>query len=210
VRVTHWLSVVATFAMAGSGLQIWMAFPYAGPRGALYGWFPFQGLTPPSFLRLGHWLGGARHVHFAFAWLLLGAGIVYAAYLLFTGEWRRRLSLPRRDAANALDTALGYARVAPTPPRTGLYNGLQRAAYTVALALGVVEILSGLAIWKPVHLWWLAALFGGFDGARAAHFLGLVGLFVFVLGHLAMVALHPRTFVTMITGGPREQHEDVS
>ena len=208
IRVAHWLSVVAVVAMAGSGLQIWIAFPYAGPRGALFAWFPFQGFKPPDFVRIGGWLGGGRHVHFLFAWLLVGVGVSYVAYVIATGEWRRRLFSPKRDTGHALDTALGYARLAPHPPRIGLYNGLQRAAYTVALALAAIEVLSGLAIWKPEQLSWLPPLFGGFDGARAAHFLGLFGLFAFAIGHLVMVAMNPRTIVTMITGGERTSHDD--
>ena len=71
IRLTHWTAVVAIVAMAGSGLQIWMAYPFLGPRGAHYSWFPLQGLMPARSLRLGDWLAGARHLHFAFAWLFV-------------------------------------------------------------------------------------------------------------------------------------------
>jgi thiosulfate reductase cytochrome b subunit len=190
--------------MAGSGLQIWSAYPYLGPRGELASWFPFQGREAPAALRIGSWLGGARHLHFAFVWLLLGSGVVYVGYQLASGEWRRRAFSPRRDARHGLATALHYLRLRPAPASSGLYNGLQRAGYTGAVALACVEVLSGLALWKPVQLGALAALFGGYDGARAVHLGGLVALAGFVAGHLVMVAAHPRTFVTMITGGDGE------
>jgi thiosulfate reductase cytochrome b subunit len=157
----------------------------------------------PSWLRVGDWLAGARHVHFACAWLLMGNAFVYLAFLLVSGEWRRRSFLPKRDARGAILTALSYVRLRPAPPQQGLYNGLQRAAYTAAVALGGIEVLSGLAIWKPVQLRWLTTSFGGYDAARAIHFLGLVALAAFVLGHVVMVACHPRTLLKMLTGGRR-------
>lgn len=204
IRLTHWTSGLALVTMAASGLQIWSAYPYIGPRGDLASWFPLQGVEAPPVLRFGSWLGGARHLHFAFAWLLLGSGAVYVAYQIASGEWRRRAFSPRRDARHALATGLHYVRLRPAPPPNGLYNGLQRAGYTLAVALAFVEVFSGLALWKPVQLHILAAVFGGYDGARTIHFGGLLALAGFVLGHLVMVAAHPRTFVTMITGGQRE------
>jgi thiosulfate reductase cytochrome b subunit len=203
IRLTHWISVVAIGAMAGSGLQIWVAYPFLGPRGALYSWFPLQGLMPPPALRLGEWLAGARHLHFAFAWILVVNALAYVGYEAFSGEWRRRVFEPRRDARNALATALHYLRVRPAPPELALYNGLQRLAYSGAIALGLVLVLSGLAIWKPVQLRLLGWLFGGYDGARAAHFIGLIALAAFVVAHVIMVAAHPRSFLAMITGGRR-------
>jgi thiosulfate reductase cytochrome b subunit len=190
--------------MAGSGLQIWSAYPYLGPRGELAPWFPFQGKEAPALLRVGSWLGGARHLHFTFAWLLIGSGALYVAYQIASGEWRRRAFSPPRDAPHALATALHYLRLRPAPPPNGLYNGLQRAGYTVAVALALVEVLSGLALWKPIQLGALTALLGGYDGARALHLGGLLALAGFVGGHLLMVVAHPRTFVTMITGGKRD------
>ena len=105
---------------------------------------------------------------------------------------------------NAVRTALHYARLGKEPPKAGLYNGLQRLAYTSAIVLAVLEVLSGLAMYKPVQLAWLAAMFGGYDGARAVHLIGLLALIGFVIGHLVMVFAHPRTLLDMITGGKHE------
>jgi thiosulfate reductase cytochrome b subunit len=65
----------------------------------------------------------------------------------------------------------------------------------------VIQVLSGLAIYKPVQLPWLLVLFGGYDSARLVHFAGLVALAAFVVVHLVLVALHPRALVEMVTGG---------
>jgi thiosulfate reductase cytochrome b subunit len=152
-------------------------------------------------MRLGGWLAGARSLHFALAWLLVANGALYLAYVALSGEWRRRLFRPLRDTAGAARTALHYLRIDRRAPPPGLYNPLQRLAYTAAVALIALEIASGLAIYKPVQLSWLAALFGGYDGARFAHFAGLVLLALFTAGHVIMVLLHPRSLAEMITGG---------
>jgi thiosulfate reductase cytochrome b subunit len=201
IRVTHWLNVPALAIMAMSGLQILVAYPFMGPRGAMWSWWPLQGWQPPPWLRVGEWLAGARAWHFALAWLLVGNALVYGIYLLASGEWRRRFFWPPRDVGPAVRQLLYYFRLRKEAPPAALYNSLQRLAYTSAMGLGLVEVLSGLAIWKPVQLELLARLFGGYDGARAVHFVGLVLLAGFVVTHVLMVALHPRSLGEMITGG---------
>jgi thiosulfate reductase cytochrome b subunit len=204
IRLAHWLNIPLLVIMAGSGLQIFVAYPYLGPRDAHYGWYPFQGMEPPGWLRLGGWLAGARHLHFAVAWFLILNGVLYLAYLFASGEWRRRAFLPTRDAPNAVAMFGYYLRLRKTPPPEDFYNGLQRLAYTCAIIFGVAVVLSGLAIYKPVQLSWLAALFGGYDGARAVHLSALALLVGFAATHLVLVLLHPRTIIDMVTGGRRE------
>ena len=203
IRLMHWINVPLLVIMAGSGLQIFVAYPNLGPRGALYRWYPLQGLAPPSWMRLGGWLAGARHLHFAVAWFLIFNGAAYLLYLLISGEWRRRAFLPRRDAPNAAAMFVYYLHIRKTAPPEDFYNGLQRLAYTSAIVFGIVVVLSGLAIYKPVQLHWLAALFGGYDVARVVHLSALVLLVAFAVTHLVLVALHPRTIIDMVTGGRR-------
>ena len=203
IRLAHWINIPLLVIMAGSGLQILVAYPYLGPRGGLYSWYPLQGDPPPSWLRFGGWLAGARHWHFAIAWFLILNGVIYLIYMVASGEWRRRTFLPRRDTANALAMFAYYIRLRKTPPPEDFYNGLQRIAYTSAILFGIVVVLSGLSIYKPVQLWWLTATFGGYDSARVVHLSCLVLLAGFTVTHLVLVALHPRTIVTMVTGGKR-------
>jgi thiosulfate reductase cytochrome b subunit len=203
IRVTHWLNVPLLVIIAGSGLTILNSFPDMGPKGSPYFWYP-HGKPAPELLTIGGWLAGARHIHFGVAWFLALNGLIYVVYLIASGEWRRRWFQVRRDAGNALQTALYYVRIRKLPPEQGLYNGLQRFAYTSAIVLAVLEVLSGLALYKPVQLSLLAALFGGYDGARAIHLLCLIALGLFTLGHLTLVALHPRELLTIFTGGKRE------
>ena len=203
IRLTHWLNVPLLLLIAGSGLQIFAAYPALGPRGALYGWYPWDGIPPPMWARFGGWLAGARHWHFALGWFLVLNGIVYLSYMAARGEWRRRGFRPHRDTRNAILMLLYYLRLRRIAPPIDFYNGLQRLAYSSIMVIALAEVLSGLAIYKPVQLWWLGSLFGGYDGARAVHLLGLGLLALFTAIHLVMVALHPRAILTMLTGGKR-------
>jgi len=228
IRLTHWINFPVLLVMGMSGLQILRAYPYFGPQGAMYGWVPLQGWDSPEWMRAGSWLAGARNLHFALMWLLVFNAIVYLIYLFGSKEYKRRLFWPPRDARSAFRQQLYYfdatrfhivrtvQRIAargkelPPPPkrmampRVDLYNGLQRAAYTAALALAILEVLSGLVIYKPVQLHRLGWLMGGYDGARVIHFLGLLGLLGFVVIHVVLVIVHWRQFPEMITGGKPE------
>lgn len=202
IRLAHWINIPLLVIMAGSGLEIFASYPALGPQGAQYSWYPFHN-APPSWLRIGGWLAGARHWHFAIAWFLVFNGVIYLTYLVASGEWRRRVFIPSRDTSSALAMFAYYLRIRTTPPPEDFYNGLQRLAYTSVILFGVVVVLSGLAIYKPVQLYWIAAAFGGYDVARVVHLSCLVLLALFTLTHLVLVALHPRTILTMMTGGQR-------
>jgi thiosulfate reductase cytochrome b subunit len=205
IRITHWINVPVLVIMAMSGLEILLAYPFFGPRGAEYGWVPLSGWMPPEWMRMGGWLAGGRHLHFAFAWALVINALVYLVYLVASGEWRRRLFWPPRDTVPAIQQVLYYLRRRKEPPAKHLYNGLQRSAYTTAIVLAILEVMSGLAMWKPVQLHRLASMMGGYDGARVIHFLALLGLIAFTITHVIMVVIHWRQFPEMVTGGKREE-----
>jgi thiosulfate reductase cytochrome b subunit len=203
IRITHWFNVVFIVLMAGSGLQILTAYPALGPRGAQYWWYPFQNVAPPRWLTIGGWLAGGRHWHFAIAWFFILNGPIYLTYFIVSGEWQRRLFRPGRDFGNAVRQFAYYIRVRKSPPPQDFYNGLQRLAYTGVLILGIVMVLSGLAICKPVQFYPLTLIFGGYDGARVVHLAGLCLLAMFVIAHIVLVSLHPRELLNMLSGGER-------
>jgi thiosulfate reductase cytochrome b subunit len=187
VRVTHWVNAVAIVCMIMSGWMIYDASPLFG--------FQF-----PAWATLGGWLAGAVAWHLAFMWLLVGNGLVYVVYGLLTRHFRRSLLplWPReilRDAGDAARFRLEH--------RVGEYNAVQRLAYVGVLTLGVLATASGLAIWKPVQLQALTALFGGYEFARRVHFAVMAGIVGFILLHLTLVLLVPRTLPGMITGRAR-------
>jgi thiosulfate reductase cytochrome b subunit len=143
IRLVHWLNALFLILMAGSGLQILAAYPSLGPQGEQYRWYPFQGTPPPRWLRIGGWLAGARHWHFAIAWFFVLNGLIYVTYLLASGESQRRWFQPGRDARNAIAQFAYYLRLRSTPPQPDFYNGLQRLAYTSVILFGLMMVLSG-------------------------------------------------------------------
>jgi thiosulfate reductase cytochrome b subunit len=188
VRITHWINAFAMVCMVMSGWAIYNASPI----------FPFRF---PAWATVGGWLGGSIAWHFAAMWLLVGNGLVYLAHGLATQHLRRHLLPPRpRDVLRDFMRALRFQ----LPHEVGSYNAVQRLLYVAVLLLGVLLVASGLSIWKPVQFWWLTALFGGFDFARRMHFVAMAGVVGFVVVHLALVMLVPRTLPSMITGRARQ------
>jgi len=185
VRIAHWVNALAILLMVASGWRIYNASPLFD--------FAF-----PRDLTLGGWLAGALQWHFAAMWLLAANGLIYLAYGIGSGHLKRKLwpIPPKALAANLLDALRGRLAHADL----SVYNAAQRAAYLGAILLAIGLVLSGLAIWKPVQLYWLAALMGDYEGARLLHFFCMAGIVLFVLVHVAMVVLVPKTFLTMITG----------
>jgi Ni/Fe-hydrogenase b-type cytochrome subunit len=195
VRVCHWLNTFSLFIMMGSGLQIFRAFPSFGPK------IPQHNLIIwPKSLALGGWLGGALQWHLTFMWIYMATGVIYLAYQLFSGHYRQVLFVPR-DIPGIWPMVRHYFFFGPKPPATEAYNSLQKQAYTGALVLGVLSVLTGLVIWKPVQFSWLGWFMGSFHYARIWHFAILWAFVAFIFGHLVMVVLHGwNNFASMLTG----------
>jgi len=190
VRATHWINAFAMTCMVMSGWAIYNASPLFG--------FHF-----PAWATVGGWLGGSIAWHFAAMWLLCANALLYLGYGLATRHFRRHF-LPLSARAALRDA--GLALRLRLPHRPGAYNAVQRLMYVAVLLLGVLVVASGLAIWKPVQLWWLAGLFGGFDTARRVHFFAMAGIVGFVAVHLALVVAVPSTLLPMFTGRARRGH----
>lgn len=191
VRITHWINVLAVLIMVTSGWAIYNASPL----------FSFD---IPYAITLGGWLAGALQWHFAGMWLFALNGLVYLAYGIASGHFRRKLfplSLPAifHDIAAALRGRLSHQDLT-------MYNAAQRAAYLALIVALILLVATGLSIWKPVQLHWLALLFGDYEGARYVHFFAMAAVVFIVIVHTVMVILVPRTLPTMFTG--RIRHEE--
>ncbi|WP_050478345.1 cytochrome b/b6 domain-containing protein [Herbaspirillum rhizosphaerae] len=193
IRIAHWLNAFAIVCMLMSGWAIYNASPIFG--------FRF-----PAWATLGGWLGGAIAWHFAAMWLLLANGLFYLLYGVASGHFRRHfLPLRARDVMADARQAL----LLQLPHRPGVYNAVQKLLYWTVIALGMLAVLSGLAIWKPVQLEVLSDLFGGFDTARKVHFFAMAGIATFVAVHLLLVILVPKTLLPMVTGrGRSNEHAE--
>jgi thiosulfate reductase cytochrome b subunit len=185
VRVTHWINALAMLMMIGSGWQIYDASPL----------FPFE--FPPQ-ITLGGWLAGGLLWHFAAMWLLVVNGLVYVGLGLWTGRFRRKL-LPLHpgqviaDARAALSGHLSHDDLS-------VYNAVQKLLYLGVILCAVVIVLSGISMWKPVQLRELSLLFGGYDAARYVHFFAMATIVGFIVIHVVMAFLVPRSLRAMVTG----------
>jgi thiosulfate reductase cytochrome b subunit len=187
VRITHWINAIAMLVMTGSGWEIYNASPLP--------LFPFQ---VPKSITLGGWLAGALAWHFAAMWLLVVNGMVYVALGLLTGRFRVKLFpiRPREvvaDLGAALRGKLSYDDLS-------VYNAVQKLLYFGVICAGVVIVLSGLSIWKPVQLQELTALFGGYDAARYVHFFAMAAIVGFLVVHVTLALIVPKSLRTMVLG----------
>ena len=185
LRLTHWLNAVAVMLLATSGWRIYNAAPF----------FPFE---LPRALTLGGWLGGALQWHFTAMWLLLASGALYLLINIASGRLRRQF-FPLSPGALLHDLAAALrGKLAHADPRH--YNMVQRAAYLFVMLDCIVLVLSGLVLWKSVQFPLLRELLGGYESARRVHFVAMAALVGFVVVHLVMVALVPRTLLAMLRG----------
>jgi thiosulfate reductase cytochrome b subunit len=200
VRITHWVNVIALTIMVGSGLRIFNAYPAFARKGETFCCYPFEHHPIPAQLTFGGWLGGARNWHFAMMWLLVVNGFVYLAFIYLHGEWRDLV--PRRGVVrDSWEMVKFYIGRRKDHPVQGKHNALQRGAYFAMPIVGIMAVVTGIAIWKPVELSWLTNALGGYVWARYWHFWAMLLLVVLTVGHVFMVfAVDPYSIPSMITG----------
>jgi len=201
VRVTHWVNAIVLVGMVASGLQIYGAYERFGIRGTRLPLpNPMDMHQFPKWMRLGGWLAGGINWHFFLMWPLVLNGLVYLGYLVLAGEWRPLLFRPR-DVGPAIEMQKYYLRLRRDHPPQGKHNALQKGAYTFIVLLGMLSVLTGLSLWKPVQLWWLTAAFGGYELARYWHFVAVWLFVAFSLVHVVLVFLvDPASLRAMLTG----------
>ena len=185
VRITHWVNAIAILVMIGSGWQIYDAAPLFR--------FEFS-----HHIALGEWLGGALLWHFAAMWLLVVNGLVYVALGILTGRFRRKLfPIGPREVVDDLLAAL-RGRLAHDD--LAVYNAVQKLLYVGILLTGVVIVLSGLSIWKPVQFQALTSFFGGYNTARYVHFAAMTAIVAFLVVHVTLAILVPKSLRAMLIG----------
>jgi thiosulfate reductase cytochrome b subunit len=195
-RLFHWGLVLAVLVLIGSGWRIYNSspiFPFRFPEQFTLGGDVFDALA----LHNDPGVASAIAWHFAAMWLLLVSYLGFMLWNLVSGHFRRdffpigpRLFL--RDFIAAATFRL--------PHRLGEYNVVQRVAYWTVLFALAMMLVSGVAIWKPVQTYPLEVLFGGFQGARLVHFLFMSVIVGFIVVHVALVILVPKTFIAMTLG----------
>jgi thiosulfate reductase cytochrome b subunit len=189
VRIMHWINAAAMMVMITSGWGIYDDDVV------------IRGLHFGGAWRLGDWAAWSLNWHFAGMWLLAFNGAAYLVYGFLTGRFRERL-LPIR-LSEILHTMAETMRLRFAHEDLTIYNAVQKSLYILVIVAGVSQIVTGLAIWKPVQFSGLVSLLGGFQAARVVHFVGMTVIVGFLVVHVALGVLVPRTLWAMLAGGPR-------
>jgi thiosulfate reductase cytochrome b subunit len=200
IRWLHWVNFPLLAMMIWSGLLIYWA---NAAYGIWIGGYELFHFFPPWFnemLSIPFRLAEGLQLHFFFMWLFVANGVAYVVYLILSGEWRALVPVPS-SFKRAGVVALHDAHIVKTKPAQGKYNDAQRIAYTGVIVMGALSVLTGLAIYKPLQLAWLTALFGGYQSARWIHFWLTILFVLFFVVHVVQVAIVGwSNFQSMITG----------
>lgn len=187
VRVMHWVNAVAMLVMIFSGWGIYDDYVI------------IHGLHFPAYLRLGSWAAPSLLWHFAGMWLLTVNGCAYLVYGLLTRRLRDRMwPIPRDELLKTLRRTLHFKLEHDDLTR---YNAVQKLLYLVVILAGICQVVTGLCVWKPVQFSTLVALLGGFQAVRIEHFAGMSVIVGFLVVHVTLALLVPRTLWAMIAGG---------
>jgi thiosulfate reductase cytochrome b subunit len=189
IRIMHWINALTMLVMIGSGWGIYDDDVI------------IRGLHFPEWLRLGNWAAESLLWHFAAMWLLALNGLAYLIYGVVTGRFRERL-LPIR-IPEIIQTIRETLHLHIAHEDLTVYNAVQKLLYIIVIFAGISQIVTGLAIYKPVQFAGLVGLLGGFQAARIIHFLGMAIIVGFLAVHVALALLVPQTLKAMLTGGPR-------
>jgi thiosulfate reductase cytochrome b subunit len=226
VRVTHWLTVVAFVALVVTGLEIVISHPrfYWGEVGnvnmkpAFTIPIPASRDTVPTGYKyvMPDENGWSRYLHFEAAWVLVLTALVYGAWGLVSGHFRRNIvPVGGERSWRAIQERIAkyLRRVPPDKQEEKSYNVLQRVAYlAVIFVLFPAIILTGLAM-SPSFVGAfpaIALIAGGKQTARTLHFFLTWTLVVFLIVHVTMIAItgFRRRMRAMTTGGGSAAEEE--
>lgn len=188
LRIMHWFNAIAIFIMIGSGWKIYN-------DDVILGWLHF-----PDSVVIGKWAQYGLQWHFLGMWIFVLNGLAYLTYGIATGRFRRKLfPVSIREIIATVGDALRFKLAHDDLTH---YNAVQKILYLGVMAAGILIVISGLALWKPVQFSELAALFGSFQTIRVVHFLCMSAIVGFLLVHISLALLVPKSLVAMISGGP--------
>ena len=189
VRIMHWVNAAAMLVMITSGWGIY-------DDDVIVRGFHFSG-----FWRLGDWAAWSLNWHFAGMWFVVINGLAYLTYGFVTGRLRERF-MPIRPI-ELVQTVIDTLHLKIAHEDITVYNAVQKLLYIVVIFAGISQVVTGLAIWKPVQFSGLVSLLGGFQAARVLHFTGMAVIVGFLCVHVALSLLVPKTLWAMVAGGPR-------
>jgi thiosulfate reductase cytochrome b subunit len=184
----HWINAVAIFIMIGSGWKIYNDDVI------------FSFLRFPDSIVIGKWAQYGLQWHFFGMWIFVLNGLAYLSYGIATGRFRRKLfPVSMREVFVTIGEALRFRL---SHDDLTHYNAVQKVLYLGVMCVGVLIVISGLSLWKPVQFSALANLFGSFQNIRLVHFFCMAAIVAFIVVHVTLALLVPRSLLAMLTGGP--------
>jgi thiosulfate reductase cytochrome b subunit len=196
LRIMHWINAVAIFIMIGSGWKIYN-------DDILFSFLRF-----PDSIVIGKWAQYGLQWHFFGMWIFVLNGIAYLSYGIVTGRFRQKLfPISVREVLVTVGEALRFRLRHDDLTH---YNAVQKVLYLGVMLVGILIVISGLALWKPVQFSELASLFGSFQNIRLVHFFCMAAIVVFIVVHVTLAMLVPQSLVAMVTGGPALEDETPS
>jgi thiosulfate reductase cytochrome b subunit len=188
VRIMHWINAGAMIIMIMSGWKIYN-------DDVIFSWLRF-----PDAITLGTWAQNGLQWHFFGMWIIVLNGLSYLCYGLISGRFRSRLlPLSLRELIATIRDAMTFRL---SHDDLTHYNAVQKLLYIGIILVGILVVLSGLSIWKPVQFSELASLFYDFQTARLVHFLCMAAIVLFLVVHVCLALLVPQSLLAMVTGGP--------
>lgn len=194
VRATHWINVAAVVVLLMSGLNILMAHPhlYWGLRSTFADpWVDIPRVPDWLLLPSGRDLATARRFHFFFAWIFVINGLIYLAFLFFSGRLKRRLWPSRTDLGGFWASVVEHARFHfPKDDEARAYNVIQKLTY-LAMTLVVLPmmLITGLSMSPGFNAigGLLLDIMGGRQSARTLHFISAALIVGFIVIHVGLV-----------------------
>jgi thiosulfate reductase cytochrome b subunit len=188
VRIMHWVNAAAMFIMIMSGWKIY-------DDDVIFSWLRF-----PDAITLGKWAQNGLQWHFFGMWIVALNGLAYLLYGVTTGRfWSKLFPISLRELVATMRDAFTFRL---SHDDLTHYNAVQKILYVGIILVGIVIVLSGLALWKPVQFSELATLFYDFQTTRLVHFLCMTAIVLFLVVHVTLTLIVPRSLVAMLTGGP--------
>src|SRR5579863_2677451 len=188
LRIMHWINAAAIFIMIGSGWKIYN-------DDVIFGLLHF-----PDWIVIGKWAQYGLQWHFFGMWIFVLNGLAYLIYGISSGRFRRKLfPISVRELFVTIGEALRFRLRHDDLTH---YNAVQKVLYLGVMLVGVLIVMSGLALWKPIQFSPLADLFGSFQTIRLVHFLCMSAIVAFIVVHVSLALLVPRSLAAMVTGGP--------
>jgi thiosulfate reductase cytochrome b subunit len=194
VRIMHWVNAAAMIIMIMSGWKIYN-------DDVIFSWLRF-----PDAITLGTWAQHGLQWHFFGMWIVVLNGLTYLIYGVVSGRFRRKLfPVSWHELIATIRDAMTFRLRHDDLTR---YNAVQKLLYIGIMLVGIVVVLSGLSIWKPVQFSELATLFYDFQTARLVHFLCMAAIVLFLIVHVVLALIVPRSLLAMLTGGPVVKAEE--